>query len=241
VSAQRAAGNPQASTDALAAPRILPLDLAMAAAVALDAAGSILAARLAVGWISAAILDLLVGGWLLMLLARRAWRPVVGRLLLMGLMAGILELVTDAAGERFAHSLVYPRAERFLWASPIYMPVAWMVVLAPLGYLAWRLGRTAPRLPLGAIMSITGIWSALNIPFYEEMAYAAQWWHYTDRLRFGHTPLYVIAFEGLIGAALPILVRGLERLPTRSVVWRGVALGAWMPCAALLAWLPLGR
>lgn len=232
---------PLSVRDALAAGRLTPLDGAMALAVALDVIGSAVAARLAVGWATAAAIDVVVCLYLGALLLRPAWRGLVGRLLVLGFVAGLLEIGTDFGGVHVVHSLAYPASEPFLLASPVYMPVSWMVVLVPLAYLAWRLVSLAPRVPLWAAMLVVGTWSALNIPFYEEMAYSAGWWHYTNPLRIGHTPLYVILFEGLIGAVLPPLVRGVAALPPRAVALRGVVLGLWTPCAALLAWLALGH
>ncbi|MBF6589293.1 MAG: hypothetical protein IVW57_02030 [Ktedonobacterales bacterium] len=220
---------------------LAPLDLAFLGALALQVACSLLAAVLAAGWITAASTDLVVGGYLLALATRHRWRPLVGRLLLLGLVAGLLELATDAAGEGFAHSLVYPQGEPSLWASPFYMPLSWMIVLAQLGYLAWRLRSGAPRVPVVVAVAVTGLWSAFTIPFYEEMASYARWWRYTTAPRIGHTPLYVVLFEGLIGAAIPLLVWQLPERSRFSVVARGVVLSAWIPCAALLAWLALGR
>jgi hypothetical protein len=88
---------------------------------------------------------------------------------------------------------------------------------------------------------LTGLTGALLVPFFEETAWYAGWWRYTaTRLLLGHVPAYVILFEGLIAAALPLLVVGLPRLPWRFVALCGLALGVWMPVAALVAWLALG-
>ncbi len=58
---------------------------------------------------------------------------------------------------------------------------------------------------------------------------------------FGHTPVYVFLFEGGIVAILPLLARGLERLPLRWVAARGLLLGAWMPLVAFVSWRLLGQ
>ncbi len=118
------------------------------------------------------------------------------------------------------------------------MPLAWTVVLTQLGYLGWRL-RGLVRLP--AALALCGLWAGANIPFYEEMAYYARWWRYAPAPALGHTPLYVILFEALIGASLPILLVALERRSWRAVALLGVVEGGWMPVAALAAWLLLGR
>lgn len=219
--------------------RCSALDLAVLASFILEVGGAVVAALLASGWITALVLDLVVGGVLVLIAARPVWRPVVGRLLAFGLVAGILELATDFAGERVAHSLVYPPGEPMLWASPIYMPLSWMIVLTQIGYLAWRLAGLVRRRAGRAL--VVGILGALNIAFYEEMAYSARWWHYRNTLTVAHTPVYVPAFEGLVVAVLPFLLRDIERQPWRGAIARGVILGAWMPWAALVAWLVFGR
>ncbi len=212
----------------------------MLGALGLMIALHIVAALLRAGWPTAALTDAVVGGYLLTLTLHTAWRVVLARLMALGAVAGLLELATDAAGEGFAHSLVYAPGGPFIWASPAYMPLSWTIVLTLLGYLAWRL---SPYVPLSAAMTICGVWAGLNIPFSEEMAFHARWWRYAAAAApaWGHTPLYVMLFEALIGASLPLLVRGVERASWRGVVLRGAAEGAWMPVAALAAWLLLGR
>jgi len=222
--------------------RLTALDIAFLALLGLMIVGHIAAARLAVGWITAALIDALALIYLLALLGRPMWRPLVGRLMLLGLVAGIFELFTDAAGHQFARSLFYPQDQPLLWDSPFYMPLSWMIVLTQLGYLAWRLAGLAPgrHLPWRATL-LAGLAGAVNVPFYEEAAYHAGWWRYAPTvLHLGHTPAYVLLFEGLVAAALPLLTLGLLRLRWPMVAARGAILGLWMPCAALLAWLLLG-
>jgi hypothetical protein len=228
--------------ESLAEPRLTVHDMAFVGLWALLVVGHVVAALLAWGWITAVLLDVLAGGYLLCLAARLPWRPLVVRLLLLGLVAGMLELATDAAGRDFAHSLVYPPGAPLLWASPIYMPFSWMIVLTQLGYLGWRLRALAPRVSPPLAVALTGLAGALMIPFYEESAYYAGWWHYIPtRLALGHTPAYVFLFEGLVAAALPLVTAGLTWRPLGRVALRGVAVGTWLSLAALVAWLTLGR
>lgn len=233
-------GETSARQNIITARRFTGLDGAMLGALALQVVGHIVAATLRVGWVSAAILDLLVSVLLLGLALRPAWRPLLLRLLAFGLVAGVCELFTDFSGEVVAHSLSYPPNEPMLWASPIYMPLAWMVTLSVIGYLAWRLDTLLPD-RRWLVIALTGLWGALNIPFYEEMAYTAGWWRYAHAPGLFHTPYYVMLFEGLIAAAAPLLLAQIERRRLRATLLRGVILGAWMPCAALVAWLLIGR
>ncbi|HLY29583.1 MAG TPA: hypothetical protein VKQ36_01020, partial [Ktedonobacterales bacterium] len=67
-------------------------------------------------------------------------------------------------------------------------------------------------------------------------------WRYAPTtLHIGHTPLYVSLFEGLVVAALPLLLANVTRRSWRAVMLRALALGLWIPWAALLAWLLVGR
>jgi hypothetical protein len=210
--------------------------------LALLIACHVVSALLAQGWVTAAITDLLAVAYLACLLLHRPWRPLLERLLVLGLVAGILELATDAAGRDVAHSLIYPVGEPLVWTSPFYMPVSWMIVLSNAGYLGWRLAGLVPRLSLGLAIALTGVFGALTIPFYEETAYYAGWWHYAPAtLTLGHTPAYVLLFEGLVAASLPLLCAGLLSRSLVRAALRGVVLGAWIPVAAFVTWLVLGR
>lgn len=221
--------------------RFTALDGAMAGALAFQVALHVAAAALGVGWATAAAAVTLMAAALGVIAARPAWRPLVARLLLLGLVMGIVELFTDFAGEVVARSLIYPPGEPMIWASPVYMPFSWMVTLTVTGYLAWRLWGLAPGLPRWATIILLGLWGAVNIPFYEEMAWHAGWWRYASAPGLFHTPYYVMLFEGLTVALLPPLVARLETRAWWSVALRGLALGAWAPWAALFAWLLIGR
>jgi hypothetical protein len=214
------------------------LDGAMLGALALTIAANIIAATLHAGWVTATLADVVVGGYLGALSLRAAWRTVLARLALFGLVAGVLELATDAAGERVVHSLIYPVGGPFIWDSPLYMPFSWMLMLLQIGYLAWRL--SALVAPWGAV-TLTALFAGVYLPFSEELAYPAGWWRYAAAPGLGHTPFYVLLFEALVGASLSLLLVSLERWRWRDTIWRGVVAGAWMPAAALASWLLIGR
>ncbi|HEX6796173.1 MAG TPA: hypothetical protein VF116_00515 [Ktedonobacterales bacterium] len=270
-------------SQALAARRLTALDGTFIGLLALTIVLDVICAVFALGWSTAAATDAICALYVLgMALARPAWRPLLARLFALGLAAGVLELFTDFAGERVAHSLTYPAGEPLLWGSPYYMPLSWAIVLTQLGYLAWRLRSLAPReqgladesapdaplaggpadesapkgvppqspparagvrgVPLWLAIIITGLAGAALVPFYEEMAWYARWWHYSPvELMVGHTPVYVLVFEGLVAALLPLLVGGLMARPLRYAVALGLLEGIWMPVAALAAWLVVGR
>lgn len=221
--------------------RLTGLDRAMLAFYVVLALCEAAMAMLRAGWPSAVAVDTASLVALLAFCWVREWRPILSRLLVLGMTAGVFELFTDASGERVVHSLLYPAHEPTIWASPIYMPIAWTIVLTELGYLAWRASSLFPTLSTRGVVALCALVGAVTVPFYEEMAYYAGWWRYAGAPHLGHTPLYVILFEGLIAAILPFVTARLARRGFLYAVIMGVIVGVWMPLVALIAWLLLGR
>lgn len=144
---------------------------------------------------------------------------IMARLLLFGLGLGIVELLADALCVRFTRTLDYTVARSpMLWLSPFWMPTAWMVVAAQIGYVGHRLIGALGR---GPGMALTAVLGAVNIPFYEEMAYHAHWWQYRNCRMVGHTPLYIIVAELLIGLTLgPLAIRAMHA----DATWRNALI-----------------
>src|SRR5437879_10145140 len=118
--------------------KITRFDIAMAIVILLDFVLTYIDSI--TKWWYVGTIDLFLSGLLLLLvISMRTMRPLLGRLMLAGLIAGICELFTDASGQQVAHSLIYPAGELTLWTSPAHMPLSWMVILTPLGSLARRL------------------------------------------------------------------------------------------------------
>lgn len=146
----------------------------------------------------------------------------LARLMLFGLAFGIVELVADALCVRFTGTLDYSVAHSpMLGLSPVWMPTAWMVVAVQIGFLgAWLI----EGLGLWRGILLTATLGAINIPFYEEMAFHAHWWRYGQCRMLGHTPVYIIVAELLIGASLGPLAR---RVLSDDTAWQSAArLGA---------------
>ena len=143
----------------------------------------------------------------------------MARLLLFGLGLGVMELAADALCIRFTRTLDYaPAHSPMLGLSPFWMPTAWMIVAAQIGYLGRRF---VARLGTGWGMAATALLGAVNIPFYEEMAYHAHWWRYENCRMVGHTPLYIIVSEMVIGLTLgPLAVRAMRP----GATWRVAAV-----------------
>ena len=191
-------------------------------------------------WWYVGFIDLILTALLLLLcISMPTNRPLLGRLMMVGLIAGICELFTDASGQYVVHSLIYPGGELTIWTSPVYMPLSWLVTLTYLGYISWRF-----RALLGWRIAILlcGLLGAIDIPVFEEISYYGGWWRYVPtNLMIGHTPAYVALFEGLVVAALPLLFYRLERRSWIETAALGVVIGIWMAISALTAWLLLGH
>ena len=191
-------------------------------------------------WLYVGSLDLLLTAVLLLfLMTMRTFRPLLSRLMVAGLVAGMCELFTDASGQFVVHSLIYPTGELTIWTSPLYMPLSWLVTLTYLGYFGWRL---QALLGLRVAMFVCGLLGAIDIPLFEELSYHGGWWRYEPtHLMLGHIPAYVALFEGLIAVILPLLFDRLERRTWLETVVLGGIIGIWMAIAALTAWLLLGH
>jgi hypothetical protein len=142
-------------------------------------------------------------------------------LLLSAAVFGIVELLADFLCVRSTRTLDYSVAgSAMLLESPWWMPLSWAIVAVQVGVLGdfaiWRFGSLR-----GALL--TGLLGALLIPFYEEMAFGAHWWRYQNCLMVGHTPVYIIVAEFVIGAGLALW--GHMTLQTRSLP-RAALLGA---------------
>ena len=149
----------------------------------------------------------------------------MARLLLFGLGLGVIELAADALCVRFTRTLDYSVARSpMLGLSPFWMPTAWMIVAAQIGYLGRRL---IGKFGTGVGMTLTAALGAVNIPFYEEMAFHAHWWRYQNCRMVGHTPVYIIIAELVIGLTLgPLALRAMHIGATwRTALITGVVGG----------------
>lgn len=148
---------------------------------------------------------------------------VMARLLVFGLCFGVVELAADALCVRYTRTLDYSVAHSpMLGLSPLWMPTAWAVVAAQIGYVGTRL---MARLGQGRGLALTALLGAVNIPFYEEMAFHAHWWRYRNCRLLGHTPVYIIAAELIIGLTLaPLAARAMRG----GATWRDAGLAGLM-------------
>lgn len=155
------------------------------------------------------------------------------KLLLFGLVAGILELWADHYSVATIHTLVYPSGEPMLWTSPLYMPLSWAIALTQLGYYALLIIRWKGIWLAAAIMAISG---GLYIPLYENLAKNANWWYYKDCSMLSHAPYYIILCEALLSTALPFLVRWMENRKVAFAIIPGIVQGVWILISAIIAY-----
>ena len=147
----------------------------------------------------------------------------MGRLMLFGLVVGFVELAADAwlvAGTRTLDYSV--GGGPMIWRSPLWMPLAWEVVVVQLGYIGVRL---IERWGAAGLLA-TGLLGAVNIPFYEEMARRTNWWTYSACRILGHTPYYIVIGEFLIAMFLGALAGNLRKNRLTLTLGAGVVAGA---------------
>lgn len=163
--------------------------------------------------------------------------PVLARWLLLGLVAGWLEIITDAWLVAKTTTLVYPSGEPMVAASPLYMPFAWTLVIAQLGVVGGWLAQRMSRLRATLLCALLG---GSMIPVYEHLAWQAGYWWYERTPMVMHAPLYIILAEFLL--VLPLV--WMHGVAMRSALWvsaaLGVAAGLWMLPSVQVAWWLVG-
>lgn len=159
--------------------------------------------------------------------------PLVLRLVIIGTIAGIIELFTDHYLVETIGSLVYPDTELMIWSSPAYMPFAWANVLLQLSFVGMLLTSRFGLLVASILLCIAG---GMYIPMYEHLAKGAGWWWYNHNTpMLFNAPVYVIISEALISLSLPGLVIFSEHNKLGKSVSLGILEGAWIFISAWLA------
>lgn len=167
-----------------------------------------------------------------------AWRrdALIARLLAFGLVVGLAELAADAWLVDATGTLSYRTGGGpHLWASPVWMPLAWATVAAQTGYVGNRL---VDRFGAAGLL-LSGLLGALYIPFYEEMARHIHWWSYGGAHMLSNSPYFIVAGEFLIAIALVLLARPLRRSGFGAAAWLGLAGGAAILACYAIAFLVL--
>jgi hypothetical protein len=199
-------------------------------------AGSIVSALIDGGWLSATILNVVVDLLIIWYIVTN--RDVfLGKLLVMGIVGGIIELLFSDPWAVNGGTLVYERGGIFIIDSPLYMPLGWAYVLLQIGYLSWWVLQQRGVVASVLVATILG---GTNIPTYEALARSAHWWYYQHVPMIVGAPYYVILGEAFIGLALPFIVKPLA---VRGFGWSvvlGMALGGWTYVSAIIAYRLVG-
>lgn len=168
---------------------------------------------------AAAALDVVNLAWF----AAFAWKlgdRALWKLLAAAAVFGATELLADFLCVRCTGTLDYSVARSaLLLESPWWMPASWAVVAVQVG-----VGGDAAIRGCGPVHGalLTGALAAILIPFYEQMAWGANWWRYRGCLLLGHAPVYIVVAEAAIGVGLA----WLGHLALRACSWRAaVPLG----------------
>lgn len=183
-------------------------------------------------WLTYAYNGLLYG----ILAVMAYYSATIRNVFVLGTVAGLVELGADAFLVEFTGTLVYPDTLPMLLRSPLYMPLAWAIVITHLGYVGVRLAEVYGR--RAAIVG-PSLASMVLVGFYEYGAFYAGIWEYVSApfVFLGTVPLYVVVAEGITFATLHEFVR-LER-PLPAGVGFGLVIGASY-AASYLAFAALG-
>ena len=206
--------------------------LAMGMVVASNVAGALTHAGPRFALASTAVTLAVMVGWT----ARRR-DPVLARWLLLGLVAGWMEILTDAWLVQATGTLVYPPGEPMVLDSPLYMPFAWTLVLAQLGVLG---GWLAQRLGAMRATLLVAVLGGSMIPLYEHLARDAGYWWYRDTPMLLNAPLYIIASEFLLSLPLVWLGSVAVRRPWGWSAALGIVAGLWMIPSVMIGWRLVG-
>jgi hypothetical protein len=159
-------------------------------------------------------------------------------LMAFGLVAGFAELAADAWLVASTGTLDYSiGGGPMLWRSPAWMPFAWEVVAVQFGYLGLRL---VERFHVLGFVLIAAL-GAMNIPYYEEMAWRIHWWAYSGCPMLMHTPWYIIIGEGLIAAAFAACALPLRRMRIGGTLVMGLVAGAAIFAGYVVGWFAAQR
>lgn len=185
---------------------------------------ALLDAKLALGYKSASFLAFGMYGVITIMAFK--WRDsFLKKLLIFGLFAGFTELIADNWLVNGINSLFYPIEEEHLWASPVYMPFAWAVILIQVGYLG---GLISMKHNLVKSILVSFLIGMCFIPIFETCAKFAGWWHYDSINVFVNTPYYIIFGEGLICAAIPLVFHKMVRTSWVNTAVMGIVMGLWI-------------
>ncbi|MCX2743467.1 hypothetical protein OO013_06300 [Mangrovivirga sp. M17] len=155
------------------------------------------------------------------------------KLIIFGLATGLTEIFGDHYSASIIQKLNYPQEGPMILSSPLYMPFAWANVIIQLGYYSILLAQWKGVHIASITITIGG---AIYIPFYEQFARNAGWWHYADCSMFMDVPYFIIICEALFFMLLPVLI--IISI-NKKLIWSaisGALLGLWILATAYIAY-----
>ncbi len=189
------------------------------------------------GWISAATHTALMCVLFVVYIIRYRDSYLLGWAIL-GVVGGFTELIADWWLVNRTQSLVYAPDEPMIVASPMYMPFAWALILLQIGVVAHWLRE---NLSVTKAAVITGLIGGVNIPLYESLARAADWWVYQKTPMFMGAPYYIILGEVLIVVPLVWISVWLVKMgPVKGGILLGIVQGLVILVAYMIAWWLVG-
>ena len=204
--------------------------------MAVTTAAALIGACCAPGWIVPTVANVIVDGAFIIFI----WRcrdAILGRLLLMGAAAAMVELSLSDPSFVTRQILVYEPGGPFLIDSPLYMPLSWVFLIVQIGSLSrWAMEKWG----LPKALLFMGVLGGINGPMYEFLAQYSKLWYYQHCWMIRGVPIFVIASEVLIGSALALAVVRLPTLTWRSTVVIGLLLGLWTWVTGLATFAVLG-
>ncbi len=191
---------------------------------------------LAPGWIAASAIVAI--NWVIFILYLFSKKDVlVGKIMLLAIIAGFVELFADRWLVVFTKTLVYNDGGFFILSSPLYMPFAWGVALTQTAYIGWRILKISG---LTSAVLFTGLLGTAIIPVYEWWAKGAVWWYYQNCHMLGVVPYYIIMGEFLIISGLVLFLYLLEKSSWQLVLLFGIAHGLWIWVCYFISYSLLG-
>jgi hypothetical protein len=197
---------------------------------------AILGALFAPGWLVPTLVNLAVNGAFLVFIVVRK-DGILGRLFLMGSVAAVVELLISDPAFVTRHVLVYEPGGPFVVDSPLYMPLSWIFLIVQIGAISrWAVERWG----LARAMVLMAVLGGVNGPMYEFLAQYSKLWYYQNCWMVRGVPIFVIASELMIGAAVPLAVRRLPRLTLQTSAVVGLLLGVWTWVTGLVTFALVG-
>lgn len=158
------------------------------------------------------------------------------KLMIFGITVGFVELFADHWAVQ-GGTLVYPPNEPFIWSSPAYMPISWMLVIVQLSYVgALILKKKNILWAMPGVAAIGGMY----IPLYEHLAKGAGWWYYQNTPMFWDAPYYIIMVEMLLSLLIPVFIINMLKNKWYFSLAFGLIEGIWIYIAALLSFALVG-